>query len=339
MGHSPNMYRWVLVIGVVLGCHTAARPPTAAPATVVRQPTPPGPHARAVKVTVLSTMLAGNPKRGIGEWGFAALLEVDGHRILFDTGSRPETVLRNAAELDIDLSDVADVILTHNHEDHIGGLLTLRRELMKRNPIALGRAHVAPGIFAVRLTNGGDNEGLAPLRAAYEATGGKFVEHAAPTELNPGVWFTGPVPRPNRERNWSGDLRIAGPNGPIEDTIPEDSSIVVDTEDGLIVLTGCAHAGIINISEYARSFRGGARIVAVLGGLHLLANTDEQLAWTGGKLREFGVAFLLGAHCTGIEAVFRLRERLGLTRETAVVGAVGATFTLGAGIAPLALAK
>lgn len=73
--------------------------------------------ARAVKVTVLSTMLAGNRGGGVGEWGFAALLEVDGQRLLIDTGERPETVLRNASELGIDLSDVSDVVLTHNHSE------------------------------------------------------------------------------------------------------------------------------------------------------------------------------------------------------------------------------
>jgi 7,8-dihydropterin-6-yl-methyl-4-(beta-D-ribofuranosyl)aminobenzene 5'-phosphate synthase len=67
--------------------------------------------------------------RGIGEWGFTALLEVDGRRLLIDTGARPETVLRNAEEWKIDLAGVTDVVLTHNHGDHVGGLLTLRQEL------------------------------------------------------------------------------------------------------------------------------------------------------------------------------------------------------------------
>ena len=93
--------------------------------------------ARGVKVTVLSTMLAGDRGRGIGEWGFAALLEVDGRRLLLDTGERPETVLRNAGELGIDLSDVTDLVITHNHGDHTAGLVTLRRELAKKNPRAL----------------------------------------------------------------------------------------------------------------------------------------------------------------------------------------------------------
>lgn len=93
-----------------------------------------GHRATQVKVTVLSTMLAGDPGRGIGEWGYSALAEVDGRTLLVDTGARPETVLRNAAELGIDLSTVTELVLTHHHDDHTGGLLTLRRELSKRNP-------------------------------------------------------------------------------------------------------------------------------------------------------------------------------------------------------------
>src|ERR1700756_4478868 len=78
----------------------------------------------ALKITVLSTMLVGDPT-GIGEWGFSALVEADGHRILVDTGAHPDTVLHNARDLKVDLSNVIEVILTHNHSDHVGGLLTL----------------------------------------------------------------------------------------------------------------------------------------------------------------------------------------------------------------------
>lgn len=93
----------------------------------------------SLKVTILSTMLA---DQGIGEWGFAALVEADGKKILFDTGARPHTVLENAKELKIDLGDVQDVILSHYHDDHTTGLMTLRREFSKNNPAALSRVHV-----------------------------------------------------------------------------------------------------------------------------------------------------------------------------------------------------
>src|SRR5450432_1364565 len=101
----------------------------------------------SLEVRLLSTMLADS---GFGEWGFAALVVADGHRILFDTGAHPDTVLRNARELGIDLSNVPDVILSHHHLDHTAGLVALRREYAQTNPAALARAHVGVGIFRSR---------------------------------------------------------------------------------------------------------------------------------------------------------------------------------------------
>jgi 7,8-dihydropterin-6-yl-methyl-4-(beta-D-ribofuranosyl)aminobenzene 5'-phosphate synthase len=294
-------------------------------------------QARALKITVLSTMLADS---GIGEWGFAALVEVDGKRILFDTGARPDTVLANAREMRIDLSDVEDVILSHNHGDHTGGLLTLRRELQKKNPRALSRTHVGEGIFLARTyKNGPDTNGLAPFKSDYEAGGGSFIVHSKPTELLPGVWFTGPVPRAYPEKNYPIGGQIKLPTGEADDTIPEDSSLVIDTADGLVVLTGCGHAGIINTVEYARKAITPLPILAVVGGLHTFSASDEALAWTAEKLKAAGIRYLLAAHCTGIEATFRIRQLAGLDRKTAVVSAVGSSFTLGTGIDPRALAR
>ena len=293
---------------------------------------------KALKVTVLSTMLAGDV--GIGEWGFSALVEVDGRWLLVDTGQRPETVLHNAAELGFDLSKVTDVVLTHNHDDHTGGLVTLRRVLAKTNPKALSRAHVAKGIFLSRLgPDGREANGLLPVRRDYEDLGGTFIEHAGPDRLFPGVWLTGPVPRVHPERNWSGSLRLQTPEGPVEDTIPEDASVVVETSDGLVVISGCGHAGVINTLEYARSVIAPERILAAIGGFHLFPATDEQLAWTARRLDRLDLGYFLGAHCTGIEAVFRVRKLAGLSRETAIVGAVGSSFTLGKGLDPLKLAR
>lgn len=310
---------------------------------VVGQSTEAGPleptAAREVKVTVLSTMLAGDPDEGIGEWGYSALVEVDGKRILFDTGARPETVLRNAAELGIDLSTVTDVILSHNHGDHTGGLLTLRREMARKNPAALTRVHVARGIFWSRTSRDGkETNGLLPIRRAFEALGGTFVEHDGPVELLPGAWLTGPVPRVHPERNWSGSFRVKSPNGEVEDNIPEDASLVINTADGLVLVSGCGHAGIVNTVEYAKKIVRDAPMHAVIGGFHLFRATDANLAWTAGRLKDAGVVYFLGGHCTGIEAVFEIRRLAGLTRRAAVVSAVGSTFTLGKGIAARALA-
>jgi len=297
-------------------------------------------HAKIqhLKITVLSTMLS---DEGIGEWGFAALVEADGHRILVDTGAKPDTVLLNARQLNLDLSDVREVILTHNHDDHTGGLLTLRRELMKKNPAALSIAHVGKGIFYSRPAegNGKEDNVMIGLRKEYEATGGKFVEHDGPAELFPGAWLTGPVPRIYPERNWSVKGKVQTPAGLVEDTIPEDQSLVLNTDKGLVMVSGCGHAGVINTMTFAEKEFPSTPVYALIGGFHLFAATDQQLDWTADKLKDFGVSYLIGAHCTGIEAVYRIREKLNLPRHSAVVGAVGATFVLGEGIHPGRIAQ
>jgi 7,8-dihydropterin-6-yl-methyl-4-(beta-D-ribofuranosyl)aminobenzene 5'-phosphate synthase len=289
--------------------------------------------ARAVKVTVLSTMLADTV--GIGEWGFAALVEVDGYRLLYDTGGRPETVLHNAAEMGIDLSTVTDVVLSHHHGDHVAGLLTLRRALQAKNPAALSRAHVAPGIFQSRRTiKGIEGNPILAWRAEYETAGGHFLEHASATELAPGVWLTGPVPRQFNERNWPRSRRLMTTNRLVEDSLPEDQALVVRTERGLVILTGCGHAGVGNIMAYAQRLHEGIPVRAVLGGLHLLDADEAQLAWTASRMRGAGVQYLLGAHCTGLEAVYRLRTLAKLSRSAAVVGAVGSHYDDERGVDP-----
>lgn len=293
---------------------------------------------KALKVTVLSTMLVGDTT-GIGEWGFSALVVADGHRALLDTGGHANTVLENARDLKIDLSDVQDVILTHNHWDHVSGLLTLRKEMMKKNPVALSRVYVARGIFYSRPSPEGEKNPMIALKKEYEATGGKFIELAEASEIFPGAWLTGPVPRKYPEHNWSSAGKVETPKGLVEDTIPEDQSLVLNTPEGLVVITGCGHAGIVNILTFAREQFPNEPVQAVIGGLHLFPATDQQLDWTADKLKDFKVQNLLGAHCTGIEAVYRIREKLVLPRSSAVVGSVGSSFVLGEGIHSGLLAK
>jgi 7,8-dihydropterin-6-yl-methyl-4-(beta-D-ribofuranosyl)aminobenzene 5'-phosphate synthase len=285
------------------------------------------PEVHALKITILSTMLA---DEGIGEWGFAALVEEDGRKILFDTGARPNTVLENAKELKVDLSDVQDVILSHFHDDHTTGLMTLRREFAKRNPAALSRVHVARGIFLER--RGRDTNPMIAMKKEYEATGGKFIEHDKPGEIFPGVWLTGPVPRVYPEKNYGAGVEVAEGGVWAEDNVPDDQSLIFNTSRGLILLAGCGHAGLINTLEYARKFIRPAPVDAAIGGFHLYNATDEQLNWTADKLKEYQIVQILGAHCTGIESVYHLRQRLGLSRHDCVVGTVGATFDLTDGI-------
>lgn len=292
-----------------------------------------------LKITLLSTMLADGDE--LGEWGFSALVEVDGRRILFDTGAHRDVVLKNARSLGIDLTTIPDVILSHSHSDHVGGLITLRQSVLAEKPEALARTHVGQGMFYSRwsILPGIEENPMIAIKAEYEKLGGVFISHDKPEQLYPGVWLTGPVPRKHLERNWSGTGKVITSAGTVEDNLPEDMAMVFDTDAGLVVLFGCGHAGVINTLEYAQAIVRPARIHALIGGIHLFAANEKTLAWTSEKLGAFGVDNFIGAHCTGIEPVYRFRQDLSLDRKHAVVGAVGATFELSKGIDPKVIAQ
>lgn len=295
---------------------------------VAREVPPTQTLAKSVDVTVLSTSKAGI---GEGEWGFSALVEVDGKRILFDTGAKRETVLRNAKAAGIDLRTVTQIVLSHHHDDHVGGLLRLRDSVAKSSPEALKTVHVARGMFESRHVGGKPREvnALIRARAAFEESGGVFVVHHEPSQIAPGVWVTGPVPRVHPEHNWGGSRQVPGPDGWVADELHESQALVIDTEDGLLVISGCGHAGIVNIATHARQRIREAPVHA-LGGFHLHRASPQHLSWTMDQLDALGLSSFYGAHCTGSAAVREAAKHLPKKRVAEV--AVGWTLHLPRGI-------
>ncbi|MDE3235286.1 MAG: MBL fold metallo-hydrolase [Bacteroidota bacterium] len=283
--------------------------------------------AKDVKVTILSTMLA---QQGIGEWGFSALIEVDSNKLLFDAGGRERTVLENAKELNIDLSTVPTLVLSHWHDDHTKGWLTLRKAMVSVAPTALSKTHVAKVFFDVRFSNDGkDSSSRKKDSTAYVYTGGKIIEHRFFEEILPGVYVTGNVPRVYNEKNYYPEAKLkSADNHFIEDNIPDDMSLVIATKEGLVLISGCGHAGIINTITHINKNLAGQSVIAAIGGFHLLKSSDEQIQWTADNLKKAGVKYFMGAHCTGIDAVYQIRNYLSLKRGDCVVGSVGDTFDI-----------
>ena len=297
--------------------------------------------AEAVQVTILSSNLADGS--AIGEWGFSALVEVDGHCVLFDTGYHADTVLRNIEVLDVDLSCVTDIVLSHFHLDHIGGLITLFEDTRVKNPNAMKRIHVAEGFFRSRriVSRSGDAEWnrMIEVRKQLEAEGVEFRIYSEPTEILPSIWITGPIERTHAEKTYgtSVDVKIDGEW--VVDYVPDSQGLTIVTPEGPIVLLGCGHSGSVNLLEQVQRDIQDQSIHALMGGMHLYSATDETLDWTANKLSDIGIQNLMAGHCTGVEPMFRLREGLNLNRKTAVIGAVGSRFVLGEGIHPTDIAK
>jgi 7,8-dihydropterin-6-yl-methyl-4-(beta-D-ribofuranosyl)aminobenzene 5'-phosphate synthase len=201
--------------------------------------------------------------------------------------------------------------------------------LKKSNPNALKRVHVGAGIFNKRVNS--DNTLLA-TKATLESDNVEFIVYSGQQELLPGVWITGPIQRVHDERNWSGNGKIETAHGVVEDNIPEDQSLVIDTPDGFVLISGCGHAGLVNTLEHIRTNINQEKVFTIIGGFHLFAATDKQLKWTAGHLQDFGVSNIIGSHCTGINALYTLKELMSLDRKDAVVGSVGDIFDLENGI-------
>ncbi len=273
------------------------------------------------KITILSTMLS---DFHTGEWGFSAMIEVDGERILFDAGSRENTVVQNAKELNINLDNIDNIYLSHNHKDHTGGLITLKKEY----PNSFKNAHVGEGIFYSRPNSEGDDNYILSNKNTLENLGIKFISHKNPTQLIPGLWTTGQVPRKYDEKNWSGVSKMIDSKGNlVEDIIPEDQSLFFDTENGIVLISGCGHAGLANTLDYVQKIIPGRPIYKIIGGFHLLKLNNDKLEWTAKKMREAGVNYFVGAHCTGLNSTYSIRNFLGLTSESALVGSVGTVIT------------
>ena len=283
--------------------------------------------ASKVKITVLSTMMA--DLRGVGEWGFSALVEVDSTRILFDTGGRDGIVRDNASELRIDLAGIRQLVLSHNHIDHTGGMESLRQKFGAANGLAI--TYIGKDFFLRDSVPVGMHKATDSI--AYTKSGGKFIVVNGFTEIAPSIWLTGPVPRKYPEKNYPKGKTLRTTAGIIEDNVPEDMTMVIKTNKGLVMLSGCGHAGIVNTMEYITQKFPGEKIIAAIGGFHLLDTEDDKLDWTATKIKEAGVQYLIGAHCTGINAVYKLRQATGLSKTQCVVGTVGCSYSLEKGIA------
>ncbi|MDG2194707.1 MAG: MBL fold metallo-hydrolase [Polaribacter sp.] len=279
------------------------------------------PKIKDFKITILSTMLSDSH---IGEWGFSAMIEADGQRILFDTGSRENTVLQNARELNINLDNIDNVFLSHNHKDHTGGLITLRENY----PTSFSIAHIGEGIFYSRPNSKGDDHYILNNKNTLETLGIDFRTHINPSQVLPGLWTTGQIPRKYDEKNWSELGKMIDSNGnKVEDTIPEDQSLFFDTDNGIVLISGCGHAGLVNTLDYVKKIIPNRPIYKIIGGFHLLKLNNDKLEWTAKKMEEAGVKYFVGAHCTGLNSTYSIRNFMHLSPKNALVGSVGTYIT------------
>jgi len=249
------------------------------------------------RMTVLCENSAGLPFGVIGEHGFACLVETEGGNYLFDTG-QGFGIVSNALTLKKDLGGIAAVMLSHGHYDHTGGLPAV---LKLRGPVDV---YAHPDLFLERISSRQGQKrfiGIPYNRHYLEFLGARFQLGAEIREVGPGVFLTGEIPRRTAFEKGDADMTALLPDGQTlhPDPIRDDLSLIVDTDKGLVLVLGCAHAGLINIIDYTLETMGRDRIYAVLGGTHLGFTGDEQFEQTLAAIERYRIERIGVSHCTG----------------------------------------
>jgi 7,8-dihydropterin-6-yl-methyl-4-(beta-D-ribofuranosyl)aminobenzene 5'-phosphate synthase len=238
------------------------------------------------RITVLCENSVGPLSGTLGEHGFAALIEPsDGEPLLFDTG-QGLTLLHNARRMNKDLSKVVQVVISHGHYDHTGGLKLLLDECGPK----LVYSH--PFVFKPRYRVK-DNGEWYPItipasREELETAGATFDLSTEFRAIAPGISLTGEVPRVTDFE--TGDQGLYCDSAGQElDITPDDQSLLLETGKGFVLVLGCCHAGLVNTVEHVAAMTGRRDIYAVIGGTHLGLCSLEQIARTVKALRNLGI--------------------------------------------------
>lgn len=238
-------------------------------------------------------------------------------RLLWDTGASSEVMLHNADALDLDLCHLDLICLSHGHYDHTGGLMGI---LQRRSGRICILAH--PDIFSPKLKERPALKFIgAPFtRTQAETAGAIMLDCQGPVAVAPGVMSTGEVARLENFEKVKG-FRTVRDGQYCEDNIPDDQALAASLPGkGLVVITGCAHAGIINTIRHAQKITGVEELYAVIGGFHLMEADEKRIDATAEALQRLDPAFVRPGHCTGQKAVCRLQEALGERCRPLAVG-------------------
>ncbi len=252
----------------------------------------------------------------LAEHGFSALLRInnDGETqtILLDTGLSETTMLVNADRLGVDLVKVEAVVISHGHFDHINGLLPALARFRPGIPIVIHPHAFAPRVIKIP---DGTQVRMTPLDpAALERAGATIVRKHEPSLLANGMLLvTGQIPRVT-EFEFGLPFQYAIIDGveQHDPLTPDDQSIAVAVKGkGLVIVSGCAHAGIINSVKYVCELTGLRKVHAVAGGFHLAGPLYESaIEPTVKAMEEIGPDFVLPTHCTGWKAVHEFARRM-----------------------------
>ena len=282
-------------------------------------------QASPVVVTILTESKTCKVKGLVGEQGFSVLIEKDGKQYLYDTG-RDDACIHNAAALGKDLTKTDMIFLSHGHVDHTGGLEKVIKAIghpvvIVAHPDVFGRK------YALWSTGAKTYIGIPFEKEHFTHMHKENLNFQSGFyKVDEGVWLTGEVPRLNEQEIIPKEsfMEVGGKLQP--DMILDDNALVVDTDKGLVVITGCGHSGIINILEYVKK-QLNKNIYAVIGGLHLERADRKHFQFVENELirifKEENTQVFVPNHCTGKRAIAEFRADFpGIIKD----GSCGSSF-------------
>ena len=262
-------------------------------------------------ITILAEDLAGYDSPLNAMFGLSMLLEIRvgdiETQILYDANQASEPILQNLETLGISLNRLNSIFISHGHFDHTGGLAGMLEAIDKPIPV-IGHPSIFRPCFEIK------PEGLWPIgligysQADLEKRKAQFIFTREPLKMMTGAITTGEIPRVNDFES-PGDMYTIQDGAVVRDEIIDDASIILNLPDGLVILAGCCHAGIVNTIAHAKAITGVSKIHAVIGGLHLLDASEDRLNKTIEALAD--VDYIFAGHCTGLKALAAIMDAKG----------------------------
>jgi len=252
----------------------------------------------------------------LAEHGFSIIVKIlsggSEHSVLVDTGVTPDGVLVNVDRMEIDLNPIESIVITHGHVDHTAGLMSILKRLLRRDIPVI----VHPQAFVKRwaVFPDGAKVRLPTLkREAITAAGARLIEITEPFLMaEEAMLVSGEIPRvTDFEKGLP--ISYAEVEGKLEKDplIKDDMAVAFKVKGkGLVVISGCAHSGIINTLKYLKELTG-TKIYAVMGGFHLTGRTFEPIIdRTIAELRKFNPPVVVPSHCTGWKAINKIYQEM-----------------------------